>query len=61
MAAEGWYWFFGVIDHHVDEIVGWHSAKLGDRWAALEPNAALRRSSCDRVLGASISSELNEP
>jgi hypothetical protein len=44
-----------------DEIVGWHTAKLDDRWAALEPNAALRRSSCDRVLVASISSELNEP
>jgi hypothetical protein len=21
----------------VDELVGWHTAKLGDRWAALEP------------------------
>ena len=35
--AEGWCWFFGAIDHHLDEIVGWHVAKLGDRWAALEP------------------------
>jgi len=25
------------IDHHVAEVVGWHTAKLGDRWAALEP------------------------
>jgi transposase InsO family protein len=34
---EGWCWFFGAIDHHLDEVVGWHVAKLGDRWAALEP------------------------
>jgi putative transposase len=34
---EGWCWFFGAIDHGVDEIVGWHAAKIGDRWAALEP------------------------
>jgi len=32
---EGWCWFFGAIDHHLDEVVGWHTAKLGDRWAAL--------------------------
>jgi hypothetical protein len=34
---EGWCWFFGAIDHHLDEVVGWHTAKRGDRWAALEP------------------------
>jgi transposase InsO family protein len=34
---DGWGWFFGAIDHHLDELVGWHVAKLGDRWAALEP------------------------
>jgi len=34
---DGWCWFFGAIDHHLDEIVGWHVTKLGDRWAALEP------------------------
>jgi transposase InsO family protein len=34
---DGWCWFFGAIDHHLGEIVGWHVAKLGDRWAALEP------------------------
>jgi putative transposase len=34
---DGWCWFFGAIDHCVDELVGWHTAKLGDRWAALEP------------------------
>jgi len=36
---DGWCWFFGAIDHHLDEVVGWHTAKLGDRWAALEPFA----------------------
>jgi putative transposase len=34
---DGWCWFFGVIDHHTDELLGWHVAKRGDRWAALEP------------------------
>ena len=34
---DGWCWFFGAIDHCVDELVGWHVAKIGDRWAALEP------------------------
>src|SRR5712692_5512355 len=35
--VDGWCWFFGAIDHFSDDIVGWHTAKLGDRWAALEP------------------------
>lgn len=35
--ADGWCWFFGAIDHCVEDIVGWHVAKTGDRWAALEP------------------------
>lgn len=35
--ADGWCWFFGAIDHGIDELLGWHVAKLGDRWAALEP------------------------
>jgi putative transposase len=34
---DGWGWFFGAIDHHTDELLGWHVVKLGDRWAALEP------------------------
>jgi transposase InsO family protein len=34
---DGWCWFFGAIDHHLDELLGWHAVKLGDRWAALEP------------------------
>ena len=33
----GWCWFFGAIDHYSDDLVGWHVAKLGNRWAALEP------------------------
>jgi len=34
---DGWCWFFGAVDHGIDEVVGWHTAKIGDRWAALEP------------------------
>ena len=36
-AEDGWCWFFGAIDHGTDEIVGWYTTKIGDRWAALEP------------------------
>lgn len=34
---DGWCWFFGAVDHCVGDVVGWHVAKKGDRWAALEP------------------------
>lgn len=34
---DGWCWFFGVIDHCHDEILAWHAAKVGNRFAALEP------------------------
>lgn len=34
---DGWCWFFGAIDHCSADLVGWHVAKVGDRWAALEP------------------------
>lgn len=34
---DGWCWFFGAVDHCVTDVVGWHVAKKGDRWAALEP------------------------
>jgi len=34
---DGWCWWFGVIDHCVEDVVGWHVAKIGDRFAALEP------------------------
>jgi hypothetical protein len=30
---DGWCWFFGAIDHHLDELLGWHAVKLGDRRA----------------------------
>lgn len=33
----GWCWFFGVIDHWNDEILAWHAAEKGNRFAALEP------------------------
>ena len=33
----GWCWFFVAVDHCVTDVVGWHVAKKGDRWAALEP------------------------
>src|SRR4029453_5524564 len=36
-AEDGWCWFFGAIDHCVDELVGWHTTKIGDRWAAPGP------------------------
>ena len=35
--ADGWCWFFVALDHRVSDVVGWHVAKKGDRWAALEP------------------------
>lgn len=34
---EGWCWLFSVIDHCNDEIIAHHSAKIGDRFAAMEP------------------------
>ena len=34
---EGLCWFFGVIEHCNDEILGWHASKIGDRFAAMEP------------------------
>ncbi len=34
---EGWCWFFGAVDHCSADVVGWHVAQKGDRWAALEP------------------------
>ena len=33
--AEGWCWFFAAVDHCASDVVGWHVAKKGDRWAAL--------------------------
>jgi len=34
---EGLCWFFVAVDHCVEDVVGWHVAKVGDRFAALEP------------------------
>ena len=34
---DGWCWFFGVIEHFNDEILSWHTAKKGNRFAAMEP------------------------
>lgn len=36
-SREGWCWLFFAIDHFDDYIVGHHAAKIGDRFAALEP------------------------
>jgi transposase InsO family protein len=42
--VDGWCWFFGVIEHFNDEIISWHTAKKGNRFAALEPiRAAVRK------------------
>ena len=34
---DGWCWLFDLIDHCNDEILGWHVAKIGNRFAAMEP------------------------
>lgn len=36
---EGWVWVFSAVDHFNAECVGWHAAKIGNRFAALEPIA----------------------
>ncbi len=36
---DGWVWVFSAVDHCHAECVGWHVAKIGDRFAALEPIA----------------------
>jgi transposase InsO family protein len=36
---EGWVWGFFALDHYNSECVGWHVAKVGDRFAALQPLA----------------------
>lgn len=36
---EGWVWAFTAVEHWNAECVGWHVAKKGDRFAALEPVA----------------------
>ena len=34
---EGWVWAFVAVEHWNAECVGWHVAKVGNRFAALEP------------------------
>ncbi|MEA5080613.1 MAG: integrase core domain-containing protein [Dysgonamonadaceae bacterium] len=45
----GWHWFFGVIDHFNDEIISWHIAKKGNRFAAMEPVRSAVRKRFDSV------------
>src|SRR5262245_53133183 len=52
---DGRCWFFGAIDHHLDEVVGCHTAKLGDRWAALEPIRQGVRHAFGRPTGSRMS------
>lgn len=37
---DGYVWLFAAVEHWNFECMGWHVAKLGDRFAALEPLAA---------------------
>lgn len=34
---DGWVWLFTAVEHWNAECVGWHVAKFGSRFAALEP------------------------
>jgi len=34
---DGWCWLFTAVEHWNSECVGWHVAKTGDRFAALQP------------------------
>lgn len=36
---EGWVWLFTAVEHWNAECLGWHVAKIGNRYAALEPIA----------------------
>jgi len=38
-ARDGWVWLFVAVEHWNFECMGWHVAKLGSRFAALEPVA----------------------
>ena len=35
--TDGWCWLFPVIDHFNDEILAYNMAKIGNRFAAMEP------------------------
>jgi len=34
---QGWCWLFTTVEHWNAECIGWHVAKTGDRFAALQP------------------------
>ena len=34
---DGWCWLFTAVEHWNAECIGWHIAKTGDRFAALQP------------------------
>lgn len=36
---DGWIWVFSAADHFNAKCVGWHAAKIGNRFAALDPIA----------------------
>src|SRR5262245_13735973 len=39
---DGWCWFFVAIDHGIDELLGWHVAKLGGSLTGLGANPSGR-------------------
>jgi putative transposase len=47
---DGWVWYFGVADHWNSECLGWHVAKRGDRYAAMEALRQAVRSGCGGLL-----------
>lgn len=47
-ARDGWVWLFVAVEHWNFECMGWHVAKLGSRFAALEPVAQ----GVERIYGA---------
>jgi transposase InsO family protein len=49
---QGWVWIFAAVEHWNAECVGWHVAKVGDRYAALEPIAMGLRTIYGSVEGA---------
>lgn len=46
---DGWVWYFGVTDHWNSECLGWHVAKRGDRYAAMEALREAVRNGCGAV------------
>jgi putative transposase len=44
---DGWVWYFGVTDHWNSECMGWHVAKRGDRYAAMEALRQAVRNGCE--------------